>query len=82
MKNKNNKLKVTIILNKDGKTTYLYPSLKKTQNFIRNKAGQYLKMGFFTTLRVSYPDGSHNSGTFYCINELKWAYQAFIKEYL
>ena len=77
-----NKLKVRLILNKDGKKIFLYPSLRKTQFFIKNKAKPYLKNDFIITIRVIYFDGSQNAGTYSKIEDLIWAFKAFIKEYL
>ena len=77
-----NKLKVRIILNKDGKKVFMYPSIRKTQNFLRNKAESYLKNDYLITFKVLYKDGGSNSGTYYRISDLNWAYQAFIREYL
>lgn len=76
------KPKITLILNKNDKKVYVYPSLRKTQNFLRNKARVYLKMDYFITFRVVYKDGLQNSGTYNTLVDLNWAYQAFVKEYL
>ena len=77
-----NKLKVRIILNKDGKKVFMYPSIRKTQFFIKSKAKPYLKNDFIITIRVIYFDGSQNAGTYNKIEDLFWAFKAFIKEYL
>ena len=77
-----NKLKVRMILNKDGKKVFMYPSIRKTQFFIKNKARPYLKNGYFITIRVIYFDGSQNAGTYNRSEDLFWAFKAFIKEYL
>jgi len=83
-KTKNNKTlpKITLILEKDSKKTYLYRSVRKTQFFIKNKAKAYLKNDDLITIRVSYPDGSQNSGTYNNIGELTWALEAFVKDYV
>ena len=74
--------KVTLILIKDNKKTHLYPSIRKTQYFLTNKAKYYLKNDYFITIRVIYPDGSQNSGTYNKIRDLSWSFNAFIREYL
>ena len=79
---KQNRLKVRIILQKKGKKVFIYPSIRKTQFFLRNKAKSYLKNGYFITIRVIYPDGFQNAGTYNKIKDLFWAFKAFIKEYL
>lgn len=81
---KNNKIlpKVTLILKKDNKKKYIYPSIRKTQFFLRNKAKSFLKNNYLITIRVNYPDGSQNAGTYKKIDDLFWALKAFIKEYL
>ncbi len=90
IKNKNVP-KVTLILIRNGKRTFLYPSLRKTQNFIRNKAKHYFKNGYLIKIRVRYGYGIdafgkrvmfENAGTYNSVGDLKWAYQAFVKEYM
>ena len=84
MKRLNNKNlpKVTLILIKGNKKKYLYPSLRKTQFFLNNKAEAYLKNGDLVTIRVSYTDDSHNSGTYNSVGDLNLAFEAFVKEYV
>ena len=81
---KNNKIlpKVTLILTKNNKKKYIYPSIRKTRFFLTNKAKFYLKNDYFITIRVIYPDGFQNAGTYNKIKDLFWAFKAFIKEYL
>lgn len=77
-----NKPKVRIILQKGGKKVFSYPSIRKTQIFLRNKAKHYLKNGYFITIRAVYHNGSQNAGTYNKIEDLFWAFKTFIKEYL
>ncbi len=67
------------------------PSPRRMQNFLRNKAEFYLKKGFSITVRVTYGKMtdvfgktifSQNSGTYERLDDLKWAYQTFVKEYV
>jgi len=74
--------KVTIICRKNSEQVYLYPSIRKTLFFLRNKADSYLKNGFLITVRVRYVDGNYNIGSYNKIEDLFWAYQAFIEEYV
>lgn len=92
IKNKYKNLpRITFILRKDSKRIHIRPSLKRTQIFLKNKAYAYLKKGYSITITVKYVYGkdrsgkktvSQNSGTYENLESLKWAYQAFIKEYL
>ena len=83
MKNKYKILpKVTLILTKGNIKKYIYPSIRKTQFFLKNKAKSYLKNDYLITIRVAYPDGSQNAGTYEKVEDLFWAFKAFIKEYL
>ncbi|KKP86219.1 MAG: hypothetical protein UR89_C0029G0004 [Candidatus Roizmanbacteria bacterium GW2011_GWA2_35_8] len=82
MKTKLNLPKITLILIKNNQKRFIYPSIRKTQNFLRNKAESYLKNDYLITFKVLYKDGGSNSGTYYRISDLNWAYQAFIREYL
>ena len=91
MKTKNNKLKITLILKKESKKHFLYPSVRKMQNFLRSEAVSYLKKGFLITIRVSYGCGINvkgervifkNEGTYKSVNDLKWAFGAFVRGYL
>jgi len=83
--------KITFILRKDNIRRHIHPSLKRTQIFLKNKADAYLKKGYLITIKVKYVSEkdllgkktvSQNSGTYEDLEGLKWAYQAFIKEYL
>ncbi len=84
MKTKNNTFvrRITLILKKDSEKHFIYPSVRKMQNFLRNKAKHYFKNGYFITIRVLYKDGATNSGTYDKIEGLKWALQAFVRDYL
>ncbi len=74
--------KVTIICSKNSEKVYSYPSIRKTKYFLHVKAKSYLKKGFLITIRVKYDDGSHNSGSYQRLEDLYWAYQTFVKEYV
>ncbi|OGK19009.1 hypothetical protein A3H83_00185 [Candidatus Roizmanbacteria bacterium RIFCSPLOWO2_02_FULL_39_8] len=83
--------KVAVILIKNNQKQYLYPSIRKTQFFLRNKAESYLKNRYSITIRVSYGYSQdnwgnrvlfENNGTYKDIDSLNCAYQAFVKEYL
>lgn len=74
--------KITLILKRGDKKMFLYPSVRKTQNFLRNKAKHYLKNGYLITIRVSYKSGGTNSGTYDTVEDLNWAFKAFVKEYM
>ncbi len=75
-------LKITIICSKDSKKVYSYPSIRKTKFFLHGKAKSYLNKGFLITIRVKYVDGSYNSGSYKKLEDLHWAYQTFVKEYV
>ena len=83
--------KVTLILKKDSERRYLYPSIRKTQYFLHNKAELLFKKGYLITIRVSYGYGIDNfgkrvlfdnEGTYEDIESLKLAFKTFVKEYL
>lgn len=85
------RLKITIILEKDGQKSYLYPSVRKMQFFLRNKANRYFKSHYLITIRVTYGMERNvfgktvmfeNTGTYSKLGDLQWAYQVFVKEYL
>lgn len=89
--NNKNLPKVTLILKKDGERQYLYPSIRKTQYFLHNKAELFIKKGYLITIRVSYGFGIDNfgkrvlfdnEGTYNDIESLKLAFKAFVKEYI
>ncbi len=85
MKNqKNTKLlpKITLILTKGDTKRYTRPSIRRMQYFLRNKAEPYLKSGYLITIRTTYCDETTNSGTYNNLQDLKWAFQAFVKEYI
>ena len=93
MKNIKNNIvpKITLILVKDSKKLHRCPSLRRAQNFLRNKAEGFLKNGYSITIKVTYGYAINNlgkrvlfqnSGTYGDIESLKWAYQAFVREYL
>lgn len=74
--------KITLFFSKGDKRISLRPTIRKTHYFLKNKADSYIKKGFSITFRVSYPDGSTNSGTYTKLVDLNWAYQAFVKEFI
>ncbi len=85
------KLKISLIFKKYGEKVSYHRSPRKTQNFLKNKAESYLKSDYSCTIRVSYGKAVNawgeevvfqNSGTYSRINDLLWAYQVFVKEYL
>lgn len=90
--NKNNNLpKITLILKKVKQKSYIYPSIRKMQFFLRNKAESCLKNGYLVTIQVKYGYGINafkkkvmfqNSGTYEKVEDLNWAFQAFVKEYI
>lgn len=91
MKNKRTLPKITIFLEKDGKKTSLRPSIRKMQFFLKNKAESYFKNDYLMTIRVSYGKGMnvfgqrvlfHNSGTYENLEDLRWAFEVFVKDYL
>lgn len=84
------KPKIKLILKKNGKKQYLYPSARKTKYFLNNKAKFYLKQGYLITISVSYGKRENvfgklvefeNSGTYSKLVDLKWALQTFYYEY-
>ena len=90
MKNET-KLKVMLYLKKGSVRRYTRRTPLKTINFINNKAKAYLNKGFKITIRVTYGYGTDvfgkrilfdNIGTFTNVKDLKWAYKAFVTEYL
>jgi hypothetical protein len=82
MKKINTKLKIALTLTKTNQKVFMYPSVRKMQIFLRNKAESYLKNDYLITIRVLYKEGGFNSGTYSNIKDLKWAFQSFVKEYL
>lgn len=74
--------KITLILIQESKKRHIHPSIRKTQYFLKNKAKHYLKNGDFITFRVTYEDNSQNCGSYNKIEDLMWAFNAFVKEYL
>jgi hypothetical protein len=74
--------RITLILQKENDKQYIRPSVRRTQYFLNNKAEHYLKIVDSITIRVVYTDGLQNCGTYNKIEDLRWAFNAFIKEYL
>jgi hypothetical protein len=81
---KRNKIvpKIRIILRGNKKWIALRPSIRKMKFFLRNKAKLHLKNDSTITIKVLYPDGSHNAGTYTDIEGLIWAFKTFVIEYL
>jgi hypothetical protein len=93
MKTNKNKFvpKVTLILNGNEKEVRLHLSIRKTQKFLKTKAKSFLKNDSTITFKVTYGYQINvfghrtlitNSGTYKTVDELEWAFQAFVKEYL
>lgn len=83
--------KISFILENDKKKILIYPSIRKAKKFLRNKAKSYLRKGFKITIKVNYGYGLNafgkktlfqNSGTYKTLDDLKWAFQAFVIDYL
>ena len=83
--------KISLFLKKDNKVVHLYPSHRKMSFFLKHQAGTYFKNGYKITIRVKY--GYHidcfnkkvmvyNSGTYSSVEDLNWAFLAFVKDYL
>jgi len=82
MKNTNFKLKIALALIKLNQKVFIYPSVRKMQIFLRNKAKYYFKNNYLIMIRVFYKTGGLNSGIYNNVRDLKWAFQVFVKEYL
>ena len=83
--------KISLTLVKNSQKTHLRPTLHRTRIFIRNKAEDLLKNDYSITIQVTYGYVinhlgkrvlSKNSGTYKSIEDLRWAYLAFVSEYL
>lgn len=83
--------KISLTLIKNSQVTHTYPSLRRTQFFLRNEAERLLKNDCRITIQVTYGYVinhlgkrvlSRNSGTYENIEDLRWAYSAFVSEYL
>lgn len=82
--------KINLVLKKDKEKRSIYPSHRKTQFFIRNKAEHYFKRGFQIIFRATYEKAIDtfgkaviptNTKTCQSVEDLKWSYQAFVEEY-
>lgn len=81
-KNLHNPPKITFVFAENGQKRFIHPSIRRAQYFVKNKAEHYLKNDNYVTIRVSYKKGGTNTGTYETISDLKWAFQAFVIEYL
>lgn len=93
MKNRKNKKslpKVTLTLKEDGKVVRQIRKTGKVKYFIDREAKKWLKNGrsFFIRATYGYEVDTfgkrvlfQNTGTYETVEDLKWAFQAFVKEY-
>lgn len=79
---KENKLKIQITKHSKSGTVKMYPTPRKMIFFVNNKAETELKKGVRIDIKVRYKEGGTNEINNCSLKDLKWAYIAFVKEYL